>query len=93
MNSYTLEYDMTQSLWVLRDNADGRVLRAFLSRREATEGGLLRALVGPEACLRIRNADGSFERDLARVLGVEGPMTRHPGVAANHELPDSRAAA
>lgn len=69
MDSYTLEYDMTQSLWVLRHDHSGRVVQAFLSRREATEGDTLRALIG-QGLLRIRNADGSFEHELARYLAV-----------------------
>ena len=73
MESFTLEYDMSQSLWVLRNDASGQVVRAFLSRREATEGGLVHALVGETATLRIRNADGSYERELGRHLGLDRP--------------------
>lgn len=84
MDSYTLEYDMSQCLWVLRHDASGRVVRAFLSRREATEGGHVRELVGADGVLRIRNADGSYERDLARHLGVEpATVTRITEAAAD----------
>lgn len=84
MDSYTLEYDMSQCLWVLRHDASGRVVRAFLSRREATEGGHVRELVGAGGVLRIRNADGSYERDLARQLGVEpATVTRITEAAAD----------
>ncbi len=82
MDNYTLEYDMAQCLWVLRQDASGDVVRAFLSRREATEGGLVRELVGPHGRLRIRNADGSYERDLNRHLGVDA-VDAMPARAAN----------
>lgn len=85
MESFTLEYDMSHSLWVLRNDATGQVVRAFLSRREATEGGLVQELVGEHATLRIRNADGSYERELARHLGLDTPtvVATDAGRAAN----------
>ena len=88
MESFTLEYDMSQSLWVLRNDASGHVVRAFLSRREATEGGLVHALVGPAATLRIRNADGSYERELGRHLGLDTPtvMATDTSHAANASI-------
>lgn len=82
MDSFTLEYDMSQCLWVLRHDASARVVRAFLSRREATEGGFVHELVGADGVLRIRNADGSYERDLVRHLGTETASIAHLGDAA-----------
>ena len=91
MDSYTLEYDMSQCLWVLRHDASGRVVRAFLSLREATEGGHVRALIGADGVLRIRNADGSYERDLARHLAVDvANVTRIASADASRETAGAR---
>lgn len=64
-NSFTLEYDMSLRLWVLRQDGSGRLVASFLSRQSATEGSTLRDLIGPNARLRIRNADGSYQDGLA----------------------------
>ncbi|KLI98713.1 hypothetical protein [Luteimonas sp. FCS-9] len=78
MDSFTLEYDMSLRLWVLRQDGSGRLVASFLSRQSATEGSTLRDLIGPSARLRIRNADGSYQDGLADRLAPAMPATGSP---------------
>ena len=83
MDSYTLEYDMPQCLWVLRHDASGRVVRAFLSRREATEGGHVRELVGADGVALVsggRVAAFGHTPPEAAVAELDQWLSRQPGL-------------
>ncbi|MEN5061914.1 hypothetical protein [Luteimonas sp. TWI1416] len=78
-DGFTLEYDMRLRLWVLRQDSSGRLIASFLSRQSAAEGSTLRDLIGPNARVRIRNADGSYQDGLADTLEAAlstSPTTR-----------------
>lgn len=61
---YTVRFDAVRKKWVLKHDANDKVLRVFATKEEATRAGALRQVIGRQGgTVTIRSLTGAYEEE------------------------------
>ncbi len=61
---FTLEYNEKKETWDLESDKTNKVVKRFDTKEEATEGGVLKKVIGPEGgSVKIQKENGRFQEE------------------------------
>jgi hypothetical protein len=64
LTKYTLEYDEKKEKWALENDKTNQVIKTFVSKEEATAGGVLNKAIGKEGgSVKIQKVNGRFQEE------------------------------